>query len=261
MKKISFLFVLICLAALILPGCNKHSDLISSGSTLNGSVLLFDEGDEIISSEGVQVSIENSNPLVSAVTNASGNFAMPIGASLHSFCLVYSKPGIGTFKRYFTKDSSGGFMMTDLDGSTVSETSVSEALGSKSTVSVNSLQVAITGDSLIIKLNAATAGTTGRKFVRLIYEKDLPGISINTVDKKQTNWSHLFPVNAGDNRIVLCMKCSSLCAGWKSGDQVYFTAYGDAYYPNIYEDRESNSIILPNLNATRTINPVSVVVP
>lgn len=78
---------------------------------------------------------------------------------------------------------------------------------------------------------------------------------------RSCNWSHLFPVNAGENRMVLCMKCSSVCSGWKSGDQVYFTAYGDAYYPNMYVDKESNTVILPNLNVTHTVNPVSVVAP
>jgi hypothetical protein len=258
MKKYHLL--LSVFALLILFGCKKPS-AEKLYTELKGNVLLFDEGITAIDKSGVKVSIEDSNPVVSSTSNNMGDFVLNVNTSLQSFTLVYSKPGMGTFKRLLTRNPDGSFNILNPDNTTVPSFQVSESLGSKSTAVVNSLQAVVNKDTLIIKCNVSSSNLSGEKCIRLLYQKNLADISISNVDKTRLNWSHNFLVKNGDNTITLCMKCSSVCADWNPGDKIYFTAYGDSYYTNVYIDHLSNTLTLPNLNPNSLAVPCSIVMP
>jgi hypothetical protein len=258
MKKI---FCNSALVALIFfSACNKSSIEPTQKPELKGGVLLFDEGNGFVSKSGMTVSIENSSPVISAITDSSGNFTLPLDPSLHSFALVYTKPGFGTFKRYYMKDASNKIYYVDNNSQYQTE-DASESLGNKSTVTVNSFNASIIGDALRLTFNISSPNTSGEKYIRILYQKDLPGISINTVDKTKTNWSSLLPVTNGDNSFDICLACSTICAGWKAGDKIYLTAYGDSFYSNMYQDQTTSKIILPNLNPNTNVAPVHIIVP
>ncbi len=241
----------------------KKSSIEESPITweLKGSVLLFDEGNSAVDKSGMEVSIENSNPVISTTTNASGDFVLKVDAALESFALVYSKPQFGTFKRYFTKSASDDLYELDWDNVKHKTDGTWASLGSKSTVTINSLNASIVGDKLRLTFNVISPKVNGEKYARFLFQKNLPGISINTVDKTRANWSVVWSVKNGENIMDLCLKCSAICDDWAKGDTIYMTAYGDSYYSNMYFDRSANALILPNLNLNSNLTSVAVVLP
>jgi len=257
MKK---LFTVFISCSLLLFHACKKSSIEQPGLELKSSALLFDESGRSVDNSGMIVSVENSNPLISTATDFRGNFVLPLDPALTSFTLVYSKPQFGTFKRYFTKDGSGKLYYWDLNNKFQTDQTIEE-LGNISTVTINSFHAKIIGDTLKITCNISSLNNFGEKYILILTQKDLPGISINTVDKTRINWSHKIAVKNGDNTFNFCLKCSAICNDWVSGNTIYLTAYGDSYYSNSYVDRSNNNLILPNLNVNSSLTPVSIVMP
>ena len=248
---------------------NQQPSIRKTQPQISGYLSLTDESGKFYTdNSGMTVSIENSNPIISAVSDSRGHFVLPLNSELTSFALAYNKPGFGTFKQYFTKDSVGNLYSWEFNGNLNSwEFSNSQYsngaikdLSEQSSVLINSFNVVIVGDTLRISFNISSVGD-GQKYIQLLSQKDLPNISINTIDQSRSTSCIKYAVKNGDNILNLCLKCSEVCNKWISGDVVYFTAYGDSYYSNMYLDRLSNRIILPNLNLNSHIQPVSVVIP
>lgn len=251
MKKILLLPILFF--CLLFTGCKKNTEAIqqSNKSTeLKGNVMLYDEGNQIQNPAGITVSIDNSVPVASSQTDKDGKFTLSVPYSLDSFSVSYSNPKIGTFKRYFFRDAQGKFYYKDSDGNIRGEDSFDESLGYKSSVIVNSFDLQLVNDSTLrVKCNISSPNKDGEKYVRLLIQKGLPDISINTVDKSDINtYGILIPVEIGDNNKDYCLKCSGICQNWLKEDQVFMTAYGDSWYSNIYIDRQSGQLTFPNLH-------------
>lgn len=229
--------------------------------TLKGNIILYDEGQTYLpltNSSGMTVTVENSNPLISAVTNSSGEFELALDTSINSFTLVYTKPLYGTFKRYYEKVGANMYALSDT-GRQATE-AVGETLAAKSTVTVNSLSASIVDNKIRLKLNASSPDA-GEKFIRLFYQKNQPGISFATVPKTLQNMSPAIPVQNGNNVYDLCADCLYQCPGLNSGDTVYLTAYGDSWLLEQYTDRATNQVVMPNVNTSNNVAPVSFIVP
>ena len=264
MKKFSFTFTFF--AFIFFCSCKKSTIETSHEPDQNvfyGGVYLFDQGEKAVDQSGMTVSIENSNPVVSAITvkqGVFGGFSLNIDPALQSFALVYAKPQFGTYKRYFTRSASGELYMIEFDGTKSKAQGYLEILGSKSTVTINSFNVAIVDGKLRYTSNISSPDTS-EKMIRVIYQKDLPDISINNVDYNKVYWTFFLRVKNGDNVTDHCLACSMECADWKKGDTIYFNAYGDAYHPSAYTDVSSKKYILPNMNLNNKLTPVSIVIP
>jgi hypothetical protein len=256
--------ILVLFSVLILFSCKK-SAVEQNRSQLKGSLLLANEGGKLLDDKsGMTISIENSDPLISTVSDKQGNFVLP-DYPASSFVLVYSKRGYGTYKQYFERDYTGKLLYWTLNGekiiADVNQIGPGQELGEKSTTTINALKTQIIGDTLQISFNLSSP-TPGQKYIELLAQKDLPDISFTTIDKNRYNWHFEYAAQKGDNTFNFCLKCSTLCNDWVSGDVIYFTAYGESYYCDMYIDRlNNNSIVMPNMNTSNTVAPVSVVVP
>lgn len=265
MKKHFFLLTFIVL--LFFWSCKKSTIIEASHepnqNVFYGSVYLFGQGDKAVDQSGMTVSIENSNPVVSATTvqrGMFGEFNLNIDPALQSFALVYSKPQFGTFKRYFARSTDGELYMIEDNGTKSKYGGYLQYLGSESTVTINSFNVAIVNGKLRYTSNISSPDTS-EKMIRVIYQKDLPDISIDNVNHHQVYWSFFLRVKNGDNVIDHCLDCSMECAGWEKGDTIYFNAYGDAYFSNEYLDLSSKKYIRPNMNLNNKLTPVALVIP
>jgi hypothetical protein len=262
MKKFSAILILFSL--LILVSCKK-SAIEQNRSQIKGSLSLADESGKLLDDKsGMTISVENSVPLISTTSDRQGNFVLPNYPS-SSFVLVYNKSGYGTYKQYFERDNTGKLFYWTLSGekiiADVDHIEPGQELGEKSTAIINTLKTEIIGDTLQISFNL-TSSTTGQKYIELLAQKDLPDISFTTIDKNRSSWHFEYPAQIGNNTINLCLKCSELCNEWVSGDVIYFTAYGESYYGNIYFDRlNGNNVVMPNLNTLNTVTPTFVVAP
>jgi hypothetical protein len=262
MKKFSA--ILISFSLLLIFSCKK-SAIEQGQSQLKGNLSLADEGGKFLDdNSGVTISIENSDPLISTVTDRQGNFVLP-DYPASSFVLVYSKPGYGTYRQYFERDNTGKLSYWSLNEQRFvnEDGSIGEGLtlGQRSTAIVNDLKTRIIGDTLQVSFNLSSP-TPGQKAIELLTQKDLPNISFTTIDKNRYNWHGLYLAQNGDNVFNWCLKCSTLCNDWVSGDVIYFTAYGESWYSGMYIDRlNNNDIVMPNMNTSNTVTPSSVVVP
>src|SRR5262245_4172032 len=140
MKKFSAILILISL--LLFVSCKK-SAIEKNQSQLKGNLSLADEGGKFLDdNSGVTISIENSDPLISAVSDKRGNFVLPDYLA-SSFVLVYSKPGYGTYKQYFERDLAGKLSYWTATGQQIvdaqNDITPDAPLGQKSTAIINDL--------------------------------------------------------------------------------------------------------------------------
>jgi hypothetical protein len=257
------LFIYSLSACLLLAGCKKNNvSQKDTSSKMDGSILLFDEGNAVQDPSGITVSIENTNPLISTTTDNKGNFSLPVPGTLNTFTVTYSSSYIGTFKSFYKRNASGTFSKKGLDN-VFYEGNYNESLGYKSTVTVNSLSLSLVNDStLAVSCNISSPNTTGEKFVRLLIQKDLPGISLNTIDQTDPGtYAFYMPVTNGNNTKNFCLKCAGICRHYVRNDNIYMTAFGESTYNNLYVDPTSGRLVFSNLNPNNNNVVASFVMP
>ena len=220
-------------------------------------VELFNEGSQKIDNSGIKVSVENSDPLITSLTNAEGEFSLSLKDAPQSFAIIFEKPGIGTYKTYLKKTENGELIELNANGVYTSvNTAQPYQLGSKSTVIVNNIRAEIVGGKLKLQLNVSSTGDPGQKYVRILLQKDLPEFSLNTVSKTIKNVASTLAINDGDNSFEFCLSCFGYCHEYTAGDRIYITAYGDALCSNWYTDISTGQWKFPNLNFVEN-NPVA----
>jgi len=262
MKKI---MLFLCLFAGIVTASCKKSSTPAPDTTLtqiNGSVLLFDEGEKAVDRSGMNVAIDGSNPVVQTTTDNNGFFSLPVPRSLKSFALVYSKPGYGTYKDFWERQK-GDTLFNYVKDQGWLKTNVGTAiLGQKTTVTINTFSVEIKGDSILFHCNITSPNTTGDKYVFMIYQKDNASLNYGNVDKTKIYWYYWTKVQNGDNTYGFCLTCPSLFHGWGSGDKMYFNVYPKSFYSNSYLDILGDNLIHdPNDIFVNNLSPASVTIP
>jgi len=235
----------------------KKSQVEDSTPVLLGGVVLHDEGSKIIESSGVKVSVENSNPEISAISDSKGEFSLDTRNISGEFVLVFEKQGMGIHKRFLKKSADGILFEKKEDGSykQLNKRQYYD-LGIKSSVVVNSMNAAVANGKLKLTINISSSNTTGEKYIRLLLQKDLSSISINTVNKEAKNTGIIWPVQNGDNEFNICLECTTECQQYLSGDRIYMTAYGESLYSNFYSDTRTMQWIFPNLRFQAN-NPIT----
>lgn len=224
---------------------------------LKKTVELFDEATKRIDNSGIRVSIENSTPLISTVTNEQGEFLLPLNNAPQAFAVVFEKEGMGDYKTYFKKSETRDLyeMLTDQQYHLVN-TDQPYQLGSKSTVTVNSINAEISGNKLKLKFNISSAGGPDQKYIRILLQKDLPGLNLKNVSQNVKNIGSVLAMRDGDNAFEFCLECFMYCHQYTPGSRIYITAYGDALYSNSYTDLPTGQWKYPNLKFVEN-NPVA----
>jgi hypothetical protein len=250
-------------ACLLLAGCKKNNvSQKDTSSKMDGSILLFDEGNAVQDPSGITVSIENTNPLISSTTDNKGNFSLLVPGTLNTFVVTFSSPAIGTFKSFYKRNASGTFSKKGLNN-VFYEGNYNESLGYKSTVTVNSFSLSLVNDSTLgVSCNISSPNTTGEKFVRFFIQKDLPGISPSTIDQNDPGtYAFYMPVTNGNNTKNFCLKCQEICRHYVRYDNIYMTAFGESIYNNLYVDPTSGKLVFPNLNPNNNNVASSFIMP
>jgi hypothetical protein len=248
--------------AFFILSCKKSNvENTAQDPVLKKKVELFDEGTQKIDNSGIKVSVENSNPLISTVTNEQGEFTLSLKNAPQSFAVIFEKQGMGTYKSYFKRSENGDLyeLNNDLQYRFVN-TAQPYLLGSKSTVTVNNIHAEIVGGKIKLQLNVS-ANSPSQKYVRILIQKDLPGLSLNTVSQTVKNVASILEVHDGDNSFEFHLNGFMYCHEYVTGDKIYMTAYGDALGSNWYTDMATGQWKFPNLKFVEN-NPVtSFVIP
>jgi len=257
MKKSTFILLLI--SALLILSCKKSKTEYSIPEPepeLKAKVILYDEGSKTIDNSGIKVLVENSNPEISTTTDSKGNFTLSLKSARDVFAIVFEKEGIGTYKEYFKK-SGADLYSKQLSGDyTLLSGMQTYEVGSKSSVIVNNLSAEVINGKLKFNFDITSPNITGEKYIRVLLQKDLPNLSLNTVSHNIRNIANTMAVQNGNNSFEFCMSCFMSCHEYVTGDKIYITAYGDAFYSNAYTDLQSGRWKFPNLNLVEN-NPIA----
>ena len=250
-------FILLSISALVILSCTKSQiERSIPESELKGIVMVYDEGSKMIDNNGVKVLIENSNPEISAITDAQGNFSLPLKNVPELFTVAFEKEGVGTYKQYFKRSGEELYSKRPNGDYGLFNGTQTYQIGSKSSVIVNDLTAEVVNGKLKLNFNISSPNATGEKYVRVLLQKDLPSLSLNTVANSIKNVGSTLTVQNGNNSFEFCMSCFMSCHEYSTGDKIYITAYGDALYSNWYTDLQSGQWKFPNLNFVEN-NPVA----
>lgn len=263
MKFILPAALLICLVAL--QGCEKSvKEQLPERKPmiLNSGVQLYDDGSQLIDFSNMTISVENTDPLISTVTNNSGSYSLDFSkAPTGLLTVTYSKPGYGLHKNYFYKLDDGVYNVdfNFLPWTKIGEQSSAIDLGKQSSLTVHSLQASIVNSKLVLQFNT-TASTPGDKYIRFFYGKH-PGLNFNNAIKDARHVSDVVPIIPGNQSMQFCMSCLYQCTDFKKGDTIYLTAYGDAKIHNMYRDFSTGELVFPNINTSSHPTAVWFVLP
>jgi hypothetical protein len=241
------------LVILFSTGCKKTGN-DQPVSTIKGSVLLIDKNNQILSNvSGINVSVENSEPLKTLPVNSKGRFELPALKGSEAMTLVFSYPGYGTAKQYYTQ--------SDLEELTGGQ---GVFLLPKSSVIVNSLSGQLTGDIFKMSYNVSVQESNAGDGVTFFIEKNNADVSFtNCPGNNSVSRFLTIPVTNGDNSTTFCLKCARECGFLKSGDTAYIKAYGDfrSPYASNYVDLSTNKLVFPSINEISNSSTIWFVVP
>lgn len=243
------------LLAFVIASCSKKGSDINQEDDLEkylGHVTVFDEYDNLLKDwSGVNVAIENSNPLISVVTNEKGSFLLPKLDNTKNLVVVYSKPGFGTYKEYLAPSR--------IDSINSGKDRLGYTMKAASNVIVNSLTATVKEDTVKMNVNVSFPQSSGLKYVRFIMSTNA-NVGLNDIVSIPKNLSRTFKVTNGANAITFCRSCMKAC-GFKSGDTVHLKAYGSTDLLDGYQDQITNNYVLASLNPDSKSAVVSFVVP
>lgn len=224
------------IALLFFSHCKKEEETPQTNILYDiiGSVNLYDESINPVSDAGMTVTVLGTNPLITAVTNESGQFTLsevPKG----TYVLEYTKANYGTYKLYnvdHTKNENTVF-------------SQSPSLGMETTVSKDFAMVNVVNDSVFVSVTTTPSGNVGNSiYIRVFFGKS-SGLSL-------TNYDHYTPVFMSNNApsVIKFSKAEMISFGFQTGETVYVDAHPTSFFPNDYYDEDAEIQIFPNLNYT-----------
>ena len=278
MKNISNLFLAFTCAAALLGGCTgKQGDpgptgatgatgaagatgaTGTSGQNLTGSIVGFvspvdENGNLSTTKSGIVVSIDGTNPAVTATTNADGRFELA-NVRNGTYNLTYTKAGLATYHRYGL-GHVGGDQPTYLGTTTITPVSTIYASNLSPSYSTGSV-------TLYFTLNNPVAISTFR-FAVLASNTSTFTSSSSFVTSGITSpsyYSYPYTGTATSTTYSISISKATLNSlGYNSGTPVYLAVVGSTSYYGSYSDPSTGRIVYPALNLTSPAN-TAVVVP
>lgn len=217
-------------------------DLNGQG-TITGVSKLFTANGSGLFSDGMQVTISNIDPPISAITDADGFYTL-INVPYGIYNLSFEKEGFGTFKK-------ADIVHTE------PETFIQERafLGQKSTTSITQMQVSTTATEVTISYRTDPPSSDANvHFARIFFHT-----SADVSDNIQSAFTNVIFTNRTPFPAVFTYE-QIQSFGIPPGATVYALAYGESFFSNYYKDPEFGIDTFPNLNPNTTA-PVSFLIP
>jgi hypothetical protein len=222
---------------LILVSCKKENNSPEpiTIADITGSVNLYDESTNKMDGAEMTISIEDSDPKLTVITNTKGIFTLsdiPFG----TYDLSYSKTGYGTYK-IFGIDHTGGQC-----GCTTVLREI-PSLGKKSTSRIDHLSASPSGSDIILSLGVTPAPDSDHPgYIRLFFHTEAKVSYTNYLE-----FLGNYEIKTDPAEIKLSQS-DMTDMGFYKGSIVYVIAYSDSYYTNQYTDPKQNTIVFPNLS-------------
>ena len=247
MKRNS-VFILCFVLVTVLVSCSDDDgetrpDPINA-SDIQGAVILYDDLTNQLANDGMTVSIEGSNPLISDLTDDDGDFVLS-QVTFGTYTLEYRKSGYGTFKRFGLAHNNPA----------VTNITNIPSLGQVSTTEISDLSVTVSGEDVVFDFSTTPAANNSNpRYIRLFYHDE------STVSSTVfTSFSEVIEIRSDFDQVTVNIASLS-GSGFQSGTTVYVRVYGDAFFSNAYDDPNLGRRIFPNLNEIAS-NEVSFMFP
>jgi hypothetical protein len=241
-KRILFTFLSMYL--LFVLSCKKADDNppppITEGF-LKGSVSLFDEGTNALSNEGMKVSLENSDPEISVLTDAEGDYNFE-NLAYGVYTLVFSKENYGTYK------------LININHNENTNILAVPSLGEKSSTEITSLSVSQFETDILISITCSPAANADNpRYIRYF-------LGLNSdVNSTQYMYSSMIETADSDPFVITLTQANLNDFGFASSSEVFVRAYGESYWSNEYDDT-GGATVFPNINLT-TVDAYPFIVP
>ena len=237
--------VLLCIT-LIIASCSNDDALVESPTgSIVGVVELYDDNQNNIGNSGMKITIEGSNPLITALSDTDGSYVLK-KVPFANYILLFEKEGFGDYKLYdiSLKDNNNDIRII---GNVLK-------LGQISNSEITDTSVAINGNFIILTVNRPTTENLLVKRMRIFYGK--------TSDVSNTNYTEFSPIigTTGNPATLTFSIAFFKNLGFESGNTLWFRVYGDNFYTNSYEDLDTMETLFPNVNPN-TVDAVSVIIP
>ncbi len=227
-------------------GCKTDEiDNTLTKADISGSVKLYDEGTNPLPKDGMIISVEGSNPLISSVSDTNGDFVLndvPFGTYIISF----QKTGYGTFKNTGLKHRNTG---------SITKIIPDPALGQRSTTTITVLTSSYTNSNVKFTITTYPAAKPEAPRYYRVFFSPFSNVSFNNYIK----YTGVTVCTTEPAEFSLGIK-DIIGLGFNSGDTFYATVYGDSYWSNDYDNPATGKREFPNLNSTTTAS-VSFIVP
>lgn len=234
---------------LIVVSCSKKSDTSPTApvnASISGQVALYNDGSTLLANSGMTVSLDNTFPLYSSVTNGNGMYSIP-QVPFGNSTLVFEKAGYGTYKIFninHAYNNGAGTVLSTL-----------ASLGKISTTAVTGLTAIVSSGNVTVGITSIPGGTDASPRYLRLFLSFRTGVS-------HTNYQTAFDLIISKTNTVekILTKAELNTLGFASGSTVYVRAYGDSFWSNSYEDPLAVRTIFPNLNLS-TVAAASFIVP
>ena len=213
----------------------KSDDPEPSVANVIGSVTLYDDGVNLLPPDGMTVTVENTDPKLTAVTGTNGSFIIE-NVPLGSINLSYQKQDYGTFKVFNIPHQTSG---------TGTILTIDPTLGKQSTTAINVVTSEVVGSN--VRLTVETdppANSSNFRFIRIFLS--------NASNVSSENYSAVLETRQIGSTQVTLSSSELSDLGFISGQTVFIAIYGESFYSNDYEDPSVGRRIFPNLNVTST---------
>lgn len=239
--RVSIFYIII---PLLFFSCSSEekNDPIEIGS-ITGTVDLFTSRGGYSPNDGMQVSLQGTSPLITALTNQDGNYrfdSIPYGR----YDLQFEKEDFGTFKR--------GDIIHQREETTIE---AFERLGRKSTTEIHQLQISETATGITLSIvTSPPAHTANIRYVRVFFNigseasNHIFGYFSPVLQAEFTPFIQHYTFEEFHN------------LGFISGATIHIKAYGESLLSNEYNDPNNGDFIFPNLNG-HTTSGVSFIMP
>ena len=217
---------------------------IATKGDISGQVSLYDQKTNSLDNSGMKITVEGTNPIISAITDAEGKFTLK-NVPFYEHDISYEKTGYGTYQLINFKNNVDPTFITS-----------TPSLGQKSDTKVTEVEAEISGTNLLIAVETEPEGSNNSEvYLRFFYSKN------SNVSHENYEHVDVSPFIAKINPYKHTLTLQDITnMGFTSEETVYIKVYGESFWANDYEDPSSSFRVFPNLNLT-SVDAVSFEVP
>ena len=221
----------------------------TSGQNLTGSIVGYvnpiDDSGAALNKNGVVVSIDGSNPAITATTNTDGRYEFT-NVRNGTYNLTFTRSGLATFRR-FSVGHVGGDQPTYLGNITLPQVSPIAITNFTATAAPNAT---VPSNGFVSVGFVLTSPTPTTLFRYAVVASTSSTITVANAVLLFTGATSTSFATTSTTLSTTISRTTLINAGFASGTTVYLTAFGSTANLFSYSDPSTGRLVYPTLNTT-----------